>query len=297
MRISRLIMMTIALCLAAQASAQSLVVYAVNYPLAWMAERVGGAEVEVRFPVPAGEDPAFWDPSPDDIVGFRDADLILLNGAGYAKWVAGASLPRRKLVDTSAAFADRLIRVDGDVVHSHGPGGDHSHAGVAFTTWLDPAQAVLQARAAEQAMARALPQKAEVFAARLAGLEDDLEELDGQLRDAFSGLDGGTLLASHPVYQYLARRYGLDVDAFAWEPDTPPDDVQWRLLETLLESQPSSVMLWEAEPLPATRERLAAAGVAIVVFSPAMNRPAQGDFLDVMRANVDAVRAAAAGSR
>ena len=118
MRISRLILITIALCSTAQASAQPLVVYAVNYPLAWVAERVGGAEVEVRFPVPPGEDPAFWDPSPDDIVAFRNADLILLNGAGYARWVAGASLPRRKLIDTSAAFADRLIEVDGDVVHS-----------------------------------------------------------------------------------------------------------------------------------------------------------------------------------
>ena len=43
-------------------TAGPLTVYAVNYPLAYFAERIGGDDVVVHFPVPAGDDPAFWSP-------------------------------------------------------------------------------------------------------------------------------------------------------------------------------------------------------------------------------------------
>ena len=41
-----------------------LVVYTVNYPLAYFAERIGGEAVEVHFPAPPDEDPAYWEPAP-----------------------------------------------------------------------------------------------------------------------------------------------------------------------------------------------------------------------------------------
>ena len=68
-------------------------VYAVNYPLQYFARRIGLGAVDVRFPAPANVDPAFWVPEPATIVAFQDADLILLNGAGYARWIEHASLP------------------------------------------------------------------------------------------------------------------------------------------------------------------------------------------------------------
>ena len=36
-----------------------LVIYTVNYPLAYLAERIGNDLVEVHFPAPVDEDPAF----------------------------------------------------------------------------------------------------------------------------------------------------------------------------------------------------------------------------------------------
>ena len=88
------------------------------------------------------------------------------------------------------------------------------------------------------------------------------------------------------MYQYLARAHGLNVAALTWEPDVFPSESEWRRLEILLEQRPSRWMLWEAEPRPETRERLAALGVNIVVFDPCFNVRQSGDFLEVMRANV-----------
>ena len=42
-----------------------LSVYVVNYPLQYFAERIGGGHVDVRFPAPPDQDPAFWNPSDD----------------------------------------------------------------------------------------------------------------------------------------------------------------------------------------------------------------------------------------
>ncbi len=86
-----------------------LTVYAVNYPLQYFAERIGGNLVQVVFPAPEDVDPAFWKPDVATILAYQQADLILLNGAAYAAWVQVVSLPLSKLVNTSAAFADQYI--------------------------------------------------------------------------------------------------------------------------------------------------------------------------------------------
>ena len=103
----------------AEETTDKLVIYTVNYPLAYFAERIGGDLVEVVFPAPADKDPAYWSPDADTIAAYQGADLILLNGAGYAKWVDRASLPSSRLVDTGAAFADRLIEMESATTHSH----------------------------------------------------------------------------------------------------------------------------------------------------------------------------------
>jgi len=95
------------------------------------------------------------------------------------------------------------------------------------------------------------------------------------------------LLGSHPVYQYLARRYGLNLQSVHFEPDDNPDEGTWADLERLHGTHPARTMLWEAEPLPEVAERLRALGIQSIVFDPAGNRPVSGDFLQVMRANVD----------
>ena len=46
---------------------EKLTIYTVNYPLTYFAERIGGDEVEVVFPAPHGEDPAFWSPEAETI--------------------------------------------------------------------------------------------------------------------------------------------------------------------------------------------------------------------------------------
>lgn len=88
-------------------ASKPLSVYVVNYPLKYFAEWIGGEWVNVKFPAPADGDPAYWSPGPEVVAAYQQADLILLNGADYAKWISKASMPSSKMVDTSGAFSDR----------------------------------------------------------------------------------------------------------------------------------------------------------------------------------------------
>lgn len=267
-------------------AADRLVVYTVNYPLQYFAQRIAGDHAEVVFPVPPDVDPAFWQPDATTIGGFQRADLILLNGAGYAKWVNKVSLPRRKLVDTSAGFSDRYIQAKGSVTHSHGREGEHSHAATTFTTWLDFNQAVEQARAVRDALSRLMPEHGDTFADNFLALERDLFDLDARLKAIVARDPAKPLIASHPVYQYLARRYSLNLKSLLWEPDVLPPESEWQALAKLREGRAAAWMLREGKPTHETSERLQQLGVQSTVFDPCGNRPGEGDFLSVMFNNL-----------
>lgn len=265
-------------------------VYVDNYPLAYFAERIGGDLIRVIFPAPADTDPAYWKPDDATLAGYQQADLILINGADYAKWQQGVSLPAARVVNTSAAFRKEYIELPDMIVHRHGPGGEHSHHGLAFTTWLDPKLALRQAVAVHEALQQLLPAHQAVLQTNWTALQRDLQELDQLLEESNRQYAGQPLLASHPVYQYLARRCGWKLRSEHWEPEEFPDANQWEALGKYLETQPAKWMIWEAEPQEEIQARLAMMGVRCLVFPPCGNRPAEGDYLQSMRASLQSLQ-------
>jgi zinc transport system substrate-binding protein len=257
-------------------------IYSVNYPLAYFAQRVGGENVRVVFPAPPNTDPAEWVPAPDEIVAFQTADLILLNGPGHAGWVQRASLPKSKIVDTSASFRDRLIELRGETKHTHGPAGAHVHTGTARTTWLDPLLAIEQARAITDALVRIRPERTTSFLERFAALETDLLMVDSRFTEAAESISAAPILFSHPVYQYFERRYRLNGESLHWEPDESPTPIMWQKLSSILSNHPSQLMIWEATPGEETIRRLDSLGISSIVIPPCANTPEEGDWYSAM---------------
>ena len=138
-------------------------------------------------------------------------------------------------------------------------------------------------------MVRARPDEEAGLRERFSGLEADLLAL-GQSLEAVAALLGDRpVLFSHPVYQYLEKRYNLNGFSVHWEPGEMPADREWNGLRSVLDEHPATLMIWEGEPLPESRERLAELGVESVVFAPTGNRPAKGDWLDAMQAGAEAL--------
>jgi len=267
-------------------------VYTVNYPLAFFAERIAGESVRVVFPAPADVDPAYWSPTPETVADYQQADLVLLNGAGYAAWIQRATLSPSRLVDTSAALAEQLIPVHDAVTHRHGPGGDHSHQVTAFTTWLNMEFAIGQARAVFNSLVGLRPDKEAELREHLNELEIELGNIDKRLKIVAKRIGNQPLLFSHPVYQYLMQRYGLNGRSLHWEPHEMPGNERWRELSAVLVTHAAAWMIWEDEPLPNISDRLKRMGIESIVFRPCGNRPANGNFARVMLENVVALEQA-----
>ncbi|MGO9204072.1 MAG: metal ABC transporter substrate-binding protein, partial [Limisphaerales bacterium] len=166
-----------------------------SYPLFYFAQRLAGDRAEVAFPAPPNEDPVFWRPSREVVRQYQQADLILLNGADFEKWVNTTSLPLAPQVDTSAGFKGEWLMFPEVITHSHGPQGMHSHGNIDYNTWLDPLLAIRQAETAAAALGRLLPEADADIRRRAKELLRDLEALDQQLRDLSVRLAGQPLLA------------------------------------------------------------------------------------------------------
>ncbi|MFT5287381.1 MAG: zinc transport system substrate-binding protein [Planctomycetota bacterium] len=273
------------------------IVLATNYPLAFMAERLAGEFADVNYPGPVDIDPATWQPDRDMLRRFQEADLILLNGPAYSPWIQTLSLPLAQTIDTTEGFRDRWIERADVSLHSHGPEGASSHGHLAFTTWLDPALAIEQSAAITSALIRLSPANQDFFSEQLRHLTDELKSLDDEfLSLAHLDLDR-PLLASHPVYDYLARKLSLNLRSVHFEPDQLPSTENWLELDKILFEHPARVMIWEDTPLPETVRQLADRGLECFTVSPAAAGAGSSNFLEIMVQNARHLKEALTGPR
>ena len=266
------------------------------YPTTYFARRIAGESAEVTCPLPADADPITWTPNAETISAYQQADLIVINGAGFEKWVAKVSLPPSKLIDTAAPLSDSLLRYNTAVTHSHGPAGKHDHTGVDGHTWLDPQNAKIQAAEIHKALTRLLPEHADKLNTNHAALAADLDAIDAAMQKLSGKLKGRTLLASHPAYNYPAGRYEWKITNLDLDPEIELSDENIANIRKQIEqiAPRPQLILWEQQPIAAVIGRLENdLGLTSVVFSPCEQAPdAPGDYLTVMRDNIKRLHAA-----
>lgn len=261
------------------------VVFVSNSFLSEVVEAIAGERVEKLYLLPPHQEPTAWKPTAADLEKMQRARLLVLNGAEFEPWVAGVALPSSRMLRTANVFLDQWIETEA-IVHSHGPGGEHSHAGIASTTWLDFELAKLQANAVRERLEQLLPGAAEDLKQRSEKLLADLDQLDRQMRQLAGRIGSRPLVASHPFQQYWAKRYGLNVRSVNWDASEVPGPAGLEELQRVLQDFPATVFLWESEPAADSVELLRGKGLASIVFSPAANLPAEDSWLEAMRRNL-----------
>jgi zinc transport system substrate-binding protein len=73
-----------------------------------------------------------------------------------------------------------------------------------------------------------------------------------------------------------------------------PDEAMWKEFRELLKKHPAESLIWEGKPDLSIAQKLKDLGVASVVVDPCGNAPDTGDFLSVMRENLETLRRACA---
>lgn len=262
---------------------EQVAVVASFYPLAFVAERVGGDRATVTNLTPPGVEPHDLELTPDDLEVIASADVVIAVGGGFQPSVEEAVQG-----EASGITIDALAGVP--MLPGQEGGGDPH-------VWLDPALVASFSDRVAGAFAEADPAGAAGFADRAEALRIELESLDREFREGLASCRSRVLITNHAAFGYLAAAYDLEQRAISGlSPEAEPDP--GRIAELAAEAERDGVTTIFTEELVSAEvaETLAAeAGLAVAVLSPleglTEERAAAGeDFLSVMRDNLEVMR-------
>ncbi|HHW11812.1 MAG TPA: zinc ABC transporter solute-binding protein [Firmicutes bacterium] len=186
-------------------------------PQKFFVERIGGERVTVSVMVGPGQNPATYEPLPQQMKALTEAHIYFRIGVPFeTAWLDRLSAlnPELIMVDTREGIALRQMEH-----HScHAPAVEtaepdaaaHHRAGLPDPhIWLDPLLVKIQAETVYRALAAFDPEHQGYFKANLDRFHAELEQLHAELQAIFDGLEKKTLMVYHPAWGYLTDRYGL----------------------------------------------------------------------------------------
>ena len=234
------------------------------YPLAWAAERVAGADVEVVNLTPPGAEPHDLELGAQSVGKVEDAELVLYLG-GF-----------------QPALEDAVAARDGGSLDLLPRGERDPHV------WLDP---VL--------FSSVVRRVAGALNGSPASTVQALRELDAEYRRGLRPCENRVLVTTHSAFGHLADRYGLEQLSLAGS--SPESEPGPRELEQLIERvRASGATTVFAEPLVSDRIAETVArevGAEVAVLDPLEGLSeerldAGADYVSEMRANLATLRTA-----
>lgn len=249
------------------------------YPLAEVAELVGGEHVRVRNLTSPGVEPHDLELTTDQLDLVLDAEVVLAMGGRF-----------------QPAIDDAVRRRDGggvvQVLPSLDATGDDPHV------WLDPVLMQDVVDLVAEALAEEDPAHAEVFRQRAGQERARLALLDQEWRDGLRACRSRVLVTAHAAFGRLAGRYGLRQASVAGiEPDQEPDPRRLGELADLVAREGVTTIFTEPLVSPRVSQALAReTGASVAVLDPVESLSdaaldAGDDYERVMRRNLAAVRA------
>lgn len=276
---------------------RGLTVMITCYPTRYLMEKLGGDLLSIIDPIKPGVDPHGLELSVQQVAQMSEADLVvqiehyqsavddaiashnLSNVLNINDHVTMLPAAAEGDEDDHAHEEDAHAHEDahGDHMHEGGEasdgGGDehehaeegheeegHDHGGIDPHFWHDPLLMLTAAKAIAAKLSALSPENAHAFNKNLAALEEELTELDAELKKEFGAIEGEkAFITSHTAFAYLARHYGLHQIGIAGiDPENEPSTQRLLELAALIKSENLTTVFFETTASPKVAEALAA---------------------------------------
>lgn len=184
-------------------------VVATFYPLAYMAQAIGGDYVSVKTLIPYNTEVHSWQPSVSDMLSVANAEIVIFNGAGLEPWLEEKVFPSINM--TGKILVNTTEGLELLPLHGEEESEDHGHAGEFDPhTWISPYMAVRQAEKIFGALVQADPEHEEYYQQRWSTLKSELLGLDLEYQRELANNTRQEIIVSHGAFGYLASRYGFE---------------------------------------------------------------------------------------
>ena len=223
------------------------------YPLAFLAETIGGQEVNVINLTPPGAEPHDFEPSTRDIAQLEFQDIILLNGGGLEGYVD-------KIKENIDSKKTNLVVVGqplmSDLQDPH--------------VWLDPILYKKEAEMVTAAFVQKDPIHAALYTTNMQGLAKELDALDVEFKQGLHSCTQKNIITSHKAFGYLAIRYGLhQITLAGLSPDQEPSTKTLTDVATFAKTNKINYIFFEELASPSIAETIAReVGAKILMLNP-----------------------------
>ncbi len=179
-------------------------------PITNIAQNIACDQAQVIGIVPEGVNSHTFEPKPSDATTMASADLVLVNGLNLE--LPTLELAERNISDDASIvlLGDRTIGPDEwifDFSFPEADGDPNPHL------WTNPLFGIRFAEIIRDELIALDPDGADTYTANADALIDQMEALDGAVRDATATVDRDRrkLLTYHDSFPYFAREYDWDV--------------------------------------------------------------------------------------
>ncbi|MET4656996.1 zinc transport system substrate-binding protein [Streptomyces sp. PvP037] len=283
------------------------------YPMAYLAEQIGGEHVHVTSLTQPGQEPHDLEISAKQTAQLEESDAALyLKGLQPTVDEAIGQSPVKTKIDaatltsleehgTEAGGHEDEHGEDGHAEDEHAEdehGHEHTHEGGQDPhIWLDPVKYAEVAEGVGKAFEKADPDHAADYRKNTAALVGTLTDLDKKFETGLADRKTDVFITTHAAFGYLAERYGLTEEAISGlDPESEPSGARVKELQQMAKADGVTTVFYETLVSDRTAKTLAGdAGLETDVLDPleGITDASRGDdYVQVMEANLKALQTA-----
>ncbi|WP_223377793.1 metal ABC transporter solute-binding protein, Zn/Mn family [Schnuerera sp. xch1] len=171
-------------------------VYVSFYPMYFLADEIGGDNIELRNVTPNGVDSHHYEPSMSQLKDIEKAQVFIYNGSGFESWV-------NKLLG-NMINEDITINASDSVDLIMQDGRPDSHI------WLNPSNMIKIGEKIKEKFISLDRENKEEYEENFEELSNKLKELDDRFITELEERKHNSIIVSHAAFAYMAQRYEIE---------------------------------------------------------------------------------------